>query len=170
MRLVSPLAGLAAAFAVSLLLGIRQWRGGESIKVLEIGTLALFGALVLYTLAAEPHWTVATVRLAVDSGLFAIALVSLLIGQPFTLQYARERVPQEYWSTPLFIATNRWITAAWTAAFAVMVLADAAAEYVEAVPLWVDIAATIAAFAAAFWFTQWYPALVQRRAGLAGTS
>jgi len=169
MRLVSPLAGLGAAFAVALLIGVRQWRRGESIKVLEIGTLALFGALVLYTLAAQPHWSVATVRLAVDSGLFAIAFVSLLIDQPFTLQYARERVPQQYWSSPLFIATNRWITAAWAAAFAVMVLADTAAEYVEAIPLWVDIAATIAAFAAAFWFTQWYPALVRRRAGLPET-
>jgi hypothetical protein len=170
MRLVSPLAGLAAAFAVSLLLGIEQWRSGKSIKVLEIGTLALFGVLVLYTLAMETHWSVATVRLVVDGGLFAIGLVSLLIGQPFTLQYARERVPQEYWSVPLFIATNRWITAAWTAAFAVMVLADAAAEYVEAIPLWVDIAAIVAAFAAAFWFTRWYPALVQRRAGLTAAS
>jgi hypothetical protein len=169
MRLVSPLAGLAAAFAVSLLLGVRQWRRGETIKVLEIGTLALFGALLLYTLALAPHWSVATVRLAVDSGLFAIAFLSLLIGQPFTLQYARERVPQEYWSTPLFIATNRRITWAWTAAFAVMVLADTAAEYVEVIPLWVDIAATMAAFAVAFWFTRWYPALVQRRAGLSET-
>jgi len=169
MRSVSPLAGLGAAFAVSLLLGWRQWRRRESVKVLEIGSLALFGLLLLYTLVVAPHWTVATVRLAVDGGLFAIALVSLLIGQPFTLQYARERVPQDYWAAPLFIMTNRWITAVWTAAFAVMALADAAAEYAEAVPLWVDIAATVIAFVAAFGFTQWYPQVVRRRAGITGT-
>ena len=92
MRVVHPLAGLVGAFAVSLLLGVLQWRRGKSVKVLEIGSLALFGALVFYTLVAAPEWTVATVRLAVDAGLFAIALVSLLVGQPFTLQYcARER-------------------------------------------------------------------------------
>jgi hypothetical protein len=85
-RLVHPLAGLVGAFTVALLLGFVQWRRGESVKVLEIGSLALFGALVLYTLVARPEWTVATVRLAVDGGLFAIAFVSLLIGQPFTLQ------------------------------------------------------------------------------------
>jgi hypothetical protein len=56
MRMVSPLAGLAAAFVVSVLLGIRQWRRGESVKVLEVGSLALFGALVLYTLIAAPDW------------------------------------------------------------------------------------------------------------------
>ena len=111
MRLVHPLAGLSAAFAVSLLLGFRQWRRGEFVKVLEVGSLALFGVLVLYTLIAAPNWTVATVRLAVDGGLFIIALVSLVIGQPFTLQYARESVPQEFWtrrcSSPPTCASRR---------------------------------------------------------------
>ncbi len=168
MRLVSPVAGLGAAFAAALLLCFREWLRGASVKILEIGTVALFGVLVLYTLIAAPDWTVATVRLAVDAGLFAIALVSLAIDQPFTLQYAREQVPQEYWATPLFIATNRRITAAWAVAFAVMTAADAAAEYIEAIPLWIDVAATVAAFAAALVFTQWYSARVRRRAELAG--
>jgi hypothetical protein len=113
---------------------------------------------------------VATVRLAVDGGLFLIALISLAIGQPFTLQYARESVPREFWTTPVFFSTNVRITAVWTAAFAVMTAADAAAQYVEAIPLWVDIAATVAAFAAAFWFTRWYPATVRRRFGTAGNA
>ena len=73
MRLVHPLAGLGAAFAVSVLMGFVQWRRGESIKVLEVGSLVLFGALTLYTLIAAPQWTVATVRLAVDGGLFIVA-------------------------------------------------------------------------------------------------
>jgi len=167
MRLVSPLAGLGAAFAVSLLLCLRQWRRREAVKVLEIGSLVLFGALVLYTVIAAPTWTVATVRLAVDSGLFAIVVVSLAIGQPFTLQFARERVPQEYWMAPQFIVTNQRITAAWAAAFAVLTAADAAAEYVSAIPLWIDIAASVAAFTAALLFTQWYPAAVTRRFGAA---
>ena len=164
MRFVSPLAGLGAAFAVSLLLGIREWRRGQRLKVLEVGSLLLFGLLTLYTLIAAPHWTIATVRLAVDGGLFVIVVASLAIGMPFTLQYARERVPEEYWTSPLFLAANQRITGVWAGAFAVMTAADAAAEFVEAIPLWLDVAATIAAFVAAVWFTQWYPALVRRRA------
>ena len=170
MRLVSPLAGLAAAFAVSFLLGVHQWWRGEQVKVLEVGGLLLFGVLVLYTLIATPHWSVATVRLAVDSGLFAIVLVSLAIGMPFTLQYARERVPKEYWTSPLFYTTNQRITGVWAAAFAVMTTADAAAEYIDAIPLWIDVAATIAAFVTAVWFTQWYPTVVRRRAESVGST
>jgi hypothetical protein len=75
MRLVSPLAGLAAGFVVSLLLGVRVWWRGGTIKILEIGSLILFAALTLYTLVAAPAWSVATVRLVVDAGLLAIVLV-----------------------------------------------------------------------------------------------
>lgn len=111
-----------------------------------------------------PTWTVATVRLAVDGGLLAIVLVSLAIGNPFTMQYAREQVPKEYWDRPQFLAANRVITAAWAGAFAVMAGADAAAEYVPAMPLWIDVSLSVAASAAATGFTIWYPAVVRRRA------
>ena len=50
----------------------------------------------------------------------------------------------------------------WAVSFAVHVAADAAAEYVPAIPLWVDIAAATAALLGAIWFTRWYPARVRR--------
>jgi len=120
------------------------------VKVLDVGSLLLFGVLLLCTLIAAPDWTVATVRLAVDGGLLAIVLVSLAIGMPFTLQYARESVPHEFWTSPIFMTTNRRITGVWAAAFAVMTAADAAARAIEAI---VDIAASVVAFAVAVWFT-----------------
>jgi hypothetical protein len=164
MRLHSPIAGLVGALAASLLLCARmRWRG-EAVKILEVGSLALFGALTAYTWLAAPEWTVATVRLAVDAGLLAIVLVSLAIGRPFTLQYARERVPEPIWAMPLFLTTNRIISAVWAGAFAALVAADAAAEWLPAVPLWVDVVGSVAAFVAAVWFSRWYPAVVQRRA------
>ncbi len=87
----------------------------------------MFGALTAYTLLAAPAWSVATVRLAVDLGLLAIAGASPAIGRPFTLQYARERVPEAVWALPVFYTTNRLITAMWAGAFAVLVAADALA-------------------------------------------
>jgi hypothetical protein len=82
MRLVTPIAGLIGALAVSSLLCLRMWRRSESVKILEVGSLILFGLLTGYTLLAAPRWTVATVRLAVDGGLLGIALVSLAIDRP----------------------------------------------------------------------------------------
>lgn len=163
MRGHSPLAGLVGAFVVSLLLCARMWWRGESLKILEVGGLVMFGGLVAYTLGAAPRWSVATVRLAVDVGLLAIALTSLAIGRPFTLQYARERVPEAIWRLPVFFTTNRLITAVWASAFAVLAAADAAAEYLPAIPLWIDVLASVAAFVAAVWFSRRYPDVVRRR-------
>ena len=163
MRGHSPLAGLLGASAVSALLCARTRRRGEAVKILEVGSLVVFGALTVYTLLAAPHWSVATVRLAVDAGLLAIALTSLAIGRPFTIQYARERVPEAIWALPVFFTTNRLITVVWAVAFAVLVAADAAAEYVPAIPLWIDIAASVAVFVVAVWFSRVYPDVVRRR-------
>jgi hypothetical protein len=167
LRLVSPVAGLVAALVVSALLCARMWRRKEKIKVLEIGSLVLFTALVAYTLVFAPVWTIATVRLAVDAGLLAIVLVSLAIGRPFTLQYAREEVPEHLWTSPVFLRANRIITSVWALAFAVLVAADAAAEYAPAIPLWIDVAASVVALLGAIRFTIWYPASLRERWKLA---
>jgi len=164
MRLVTPVAGLSGALAASSLLCLRMWWRRESVKILEVGSLSLFGLLTAYTLLASPRWTVATVRLAVDSGLLGIALVSLAIDRPFTLQYARERVPEQFWGLPIFLTTNRIITGIWAATFAIHVAADGAAEYVPAIPIWLDVAVSIAALVGAVWFSRWYPEAVRRRA------
>ena len=164
MRLLGFLRPYRVSLAVSSLLCLRMWRRGESVKILEVGSLILFGLLTAYTLLAAPRWTVATVRLAVDGGLLGIALVSLAIDRPFTLQYARERVPEQYWGLPIFLTTNRIITGVWAATFAIHVAADGAAEYVRAIPIWLDVAVSIAAFVGAVWFSRWYPVAVQRRA------
>ena len=163
MRLRSPMAGLVGALVASLLLCAFMRRRGEAVKILEVGSLALFGLLCAYTWLGAPTWSVATVRLAVDAGLLVIVLVSLAIGQPFTLQYARERVPEHIWAMPVFFTTNVIISGIWAGAFTVLVAADAAAEWLPAVPLWIDIVAYVAAFVGAVWFSNWYPDVVRRR-------
>jgi hypothetical protein len=164
MRLAAPGPALVGALSVSSLLCLRMWRRGESVKILEVGSLILFGLLAAYTLLAAPRWTVATVRLAVDGGLLGITLVSLAMDRPFTLQYARERVPEQYWALPVFLITNRTITWVWAVTFAILVAADAAAEYVPSIPIWLDVAVSIAAFGGAVWFSRRYPDVVRRRA------
>jgi hypothetical protein len=103
------------------------------------------------------------VRLAVDGGLAIIVLISLLIRRPFTLQYARETVPQEFWNHPIFIRTNNIISAAWLLCFIVSAACDASAIYLPAIPISVLVAVSVAALVGAVGFTAWYPAQVRRR-------
>ena len=171
MRLVSPIAGLVGALVVSVLLCCAWARRRESVKILEIGSVVLFGGLVAYTLAAAPQWTVATVRLAVDGGLLAIVLVSLAIGRPFTLQYARERVPEPIWALPVFFTTNRADhhrlgaglrgTRGGGCRGGVRARGPAVARRSPC---------RSRPSSGAVWFTRWYPAAVQRRFANAAAS
>lgn len=164
-RLVGPVAGLVTGALVSLALLLRDLAHGRPAKLLEIGTVILFGGLSLYAQAAAPGWSTIMVKLLVDAGLLLIVLASLAIGRPFTLQYAREQVPAAYWQTPQFLHVNRVITAAWALAFAVMVGAELMMLHAPGIPLRFGVIATILALAGAIWFTGWYPRRQRRAAG-----
>ena len=164
-RTIGVSAGLLAATAVSLALVAREaLRKARSLKVLEVGTAVLFGGLAAYTLLVGGAWSVFGVRLTVDAGLFLIVLISIAVGRPFTLPYAREQVPRELWERPQFIRTNYVVTAAWAAAFAVIVAADALLLYAPEVPAAVGIVTTVLALLAAIRFTTWYPKRVRAKA------
>jgi hypothetical protein len=164
-RLVGSTEGLIAGALVSLALIARDvMTPKRSPKILEIGTAALFGALALYALVGKPAWTVIGVRLCVDAGLLAIVLITLAIGRPFTLQYAREQVAIEHHTNPVFIRTNYVITSVWALAFAVMVAAELTLLYLPVVPHRVGVLAIIVALVGAVKFTGWYPDRVRQRA------
>jgi len=157
-RFAGAMAGLASGALVAAALFLRAAISRDrKVKVLEVGTMILFGGLAIYSLFESVSWTIVGVRLCVDTGLLLIVVVSMAIRQPFTLQYAREKVPQEAWSRPEFIRNNYIITAVWAAAFAVMVAADLMMLYLPAVPLSIGVWVTILSIFGAFQFTSWYP-------------
>ena len=149
---------LIAAAAASLAIVLRdQLILKKPPKILEVGSLVLFGALGGATIFTAFAPSVVQVRLFVDIGLLAIVAGSIAVGKPFTLQYARERVSPEIASTARFRKTATRIALAWAAAFAVIVAADAAMSYLPSVTTGLGTAVIIAALAAAAWFTSWLP-------------
>jgi hypothetical protein len=157
-RTVGVPAGLAAGALVSAAMLARDClTSGRRAKILEIGTFVLFGALTVYALAFGASWSVAAVRLRVDAGLFLIVLASIVVRQPFTLQYAREKVSADVQDSPGFVRVNYAITFVWALAFAGMVAADLLMTYVSSVPHSIGIVITVVALYAAIKFTGWYP-------------
>jgi len=146
---IGPAPALVAGAVASGLLVLRDaMAAGRSAKLLEIGTFILFAVLAAYALAFRPAWSIIIVRLIVDSGLLLIILVSLLVGRPFTIQYAREKVAPEHWSSPEFYQTNRAITLAWALAFVAIVVADLlllTMPEAHRIGIWLTIIAIIAA-------------------------
>lgn len=162
---VLPALGVATALAVVLLLRDLLSKN-RSVKLLEIGTAALFGGLALYAVITQTDWSLLAVRLRVDAGLFLVVLASIAVRRPFTLQYAKEQTSPEVWMQPAFLKVNNVITAAWAVAFAFMVLADIAMLYVPSVPTWIGITVTVTAIVGAIKFTRWYPDYVRAHASI----
>jgi len=152
----APVSLFAAAGVAAATIAYDLARGG-SIKMLATGSLILFSALGGYVTFADTGWSTPTVRLAVDSGLLAIALLSIAIRFPFTLQYAREAVDSETLKLPGFMRANYVITWAWTAAFLLVVVANVLMIYQPELPLWAGLAIVLAARNSAVLFTKWYP-------------
>src|SRR5690242_16568667 len=93
MRLSTDLA-LWVAFAAAFTLGMRSFLDTRVLKTLDAGNTALFGLLALYKGFIQPSLSFGALLLAVDGGLLAIILASIVLHEPFTLQYAREQVSQ----------------------------------------------------------------------------
>jgi carotenoid cleavage dioxygenase len=87
----------------------------------------------------------------------AIIWLSILIGKPFTLQYAREQVGEIYWLTPTFKFINYAISSVWAIATSLVAL-DSFLEFFNIVSSnWLADIVQVALILFAIWFTQWFP-------------
>jgi hypothetical protein len=158
MLLMSATVSLLVASAVCLATIVIDVARGRSVKILAAGSAILFAGVAAYLNVIDPGVSDKAVKLAVDIGVFAISLGSMLLRYPFTMQYALESVPSEISAMPGFSRANYIITAVWTAATLMMMLANAAILYVPGLPIWLGLAVAFAARNSAVYFTRWYPA------------
>ncbi len=157
MLVSSATVSLFAGAAICLLVIAHDALGGRSIKVLGVGSAILFAALGSYLALTDAIWSASAVKLAVDAGVLGITLVSLAIGKPFTLQYAREMTDAQTTKLPDFLTANYVITWAWALALVLMMTANALVIYMPGLPLWSGLAIAFAARNTAIYFTRWYP-------------
>ena len=157
MLMTSAAVSLFTAACVCLaVIAIDAWRG-RAVKILGAGSAILFAGIGLYLICIDHTLSPSAVKLAVDTGIFAISLGSMLLRFPFTLQHAIEAVPAETAAMPGFLRANYVITGAWTVAALLMMLANAAVLYVPGLPIWSSLAIAFAARNSAVYFTKWYP-------------
>jgi hypothetical protein len=135
--------------------------------MLAAGAVIMFSSLGCYICLIDGNWSPTEVRLAVDIGTLGIALASIAIRAPFTLQYAREVVDAETMKMPGFMRANYIISWAWTGAFVLMLIANLLTIYMPSMPFWVGLGIGIAARNSAVYFTKWYPAYRRAKYGTA---
>ncbi|MFA5112673.1 MAG: hypothetical protein WC529_00070 [Candidatus Margulisiibacteriota bacterium] len=143
------------AFSAALALTWKEWRAGN-LKILTVGTLVFFFLMALLLTLTRPFWLWREISLLGNLALALITLISIVVGQPFTLQYARESTPKERWQAPEFIHANYVITWAWLIAFLFMAVPSAAGHWGIESPIWFTWGFSLCCFAGATAYTNWY--------------
>jgi hypothetical protein len=114
--------GSLAALAAAVVIAVPGVRAGRP-KLIEIGAVATFIGFVVVAFvvdASTAHWVARYARGIAALILSLISFASLLF-TPFTEQYAREQVPEQYWGSPRFKEINRKLTTMWACIFGAMV-------------------------------------------------
>ena len=146
-----------AATAVVLFLNAGDIRK-RCLKILDLGTLIFFIILAGVSFSSKADWIDHYAAPLSDGAMFLIALLSIGIRKPFTLQYAYETVDSKYWDTKRFYTTNQTISSVWCTAFAInTILSYLYASH----PLMLDWIIHILVLAGAIKFTAWYPGFIQ---------
>ena len=92
------------------------------------------------------------------------AWLTILLGCPFTLDYAKEHIDPSLWNSPRFLKSNYVITAAWAAVFSVNCgFAILKMEHFGLSGLAYEFASYTLLIATAL-FTVWYPKHLQKAA------
>ncbi len=132
-----------------------------NMKILDLGTLIFFLALVAISYTHDARWIGKYASPLSSTAIFIIALISIMIQKPFTLQYAREETEEKYWDTPPFYSVNFFISWVWCIAFAVNAIS---AFFTVNHHSLVDWVVHIFIFIAVLKFTAWYPKHVKSEA------
>jgi hypothetical protein len=158
-------AALAAALA-ALILSARDLLT-RRLKILDAATLAFFVLLAILAAVldrSELDWLERWANTISSGVLAAIALGSLAVGVPFTIQYARESAPREVWDTPLFKHINVMITLVWGLVFLASALLGIVAVESPTTQDWTQWVIPIVLLVLAVKFTAQYPDYARRQA------
>ncbi len=151
-----------AAFALSLITFILSRRGGATFKLMEIFDLLFFAGFAIVGIVASATmvaWLETWAGEITNISLMAFVLITIVIRQPFTLQYAKEEADPQYWDSPIFMRISYTISWVWAAAFAWQSLMGWFGDSVldNSNNFWTGWILQIAALVFAIAFTEYWP-------------
>ncbi|MCV7302287.1 hypothetical protein H7J93_21930 [Mycobacterium barrassiae] len=164
----------AVLAAVGLSVAVLLISLGRGIKVhaLEVFGLVFFAGLAAVGVFANDNvirflevWAGELTNIS----LACFAWLTLLVRRPFTIGYAKDTTPQEYWDSPLFKRTNNVITAVWAGAFTFAAAAGFVGDFFlhDAGNFWTGWILQLVAIFFAISFSEFYPEYAAARFDIA---
>ncbi|ABE39810.1 conserved hypothetical protein [Rhodopseudomonas palustris BisB5] len=150
--------GLSVALALTVLMGLLRLHRGI---ILWVG-VAFFGGATIAVIGFNDSWTLRHLGILANGALALGAWLTIALGKPFTLDYAKEHVDPSLWNDPKFIRINVLMTAVWASAFTVSaVLAFGKMEQFALSELGYELISYAILISTAI-FTAWYPEHLRR--------
>jgi len=134
LMILPALAGYAVGYGVALgwsvfmqCIEFYKWRTGTTKvwpKILDVGIITLSFILLIVEVTTHPNDEFHQLYsgIVVNGGLAVIVLISIVVDQPFTLQFAKEALPPSKWDNPGVIFSCRVTAWLWFGIFDLMVL------------------------------------------------
>ncbi len=94
----------------SLIFGFRELRRGF---LLQWGTLIFFITCAIAVDLMKSIWVARSMGIISNGSLACLIWGTILIGKPFTLQYARAELPKERWDDPALIQSCKFLAVVW---------------------------------------------------------
>lgn len=158
--------GICAAAVMIVVMGITRLHRGV---ILWTGVVFFSFAMVSVVWLMNV-WVIHHLGIFASGSLFLATLFSMLIGRPFTEDYAREKVPIELWDHPNFIRSCFIVTTAWGLVFLANTLVNVAKLYYPDFNEWLYRGVEFAIIASGVVFTKIYSERARRKRATAELS
>lgn len=153
---------VCAALGLTLLTMWLGHRRGIRNHAIEYFGAAFFVVLAVVGLIASPgtiRWMELWAGELTNAALAVFVIGTIIARRPFTLPYAKEQTPEEYWGTALFAKINYMISAAWAGAFLFSAIVGFIGDAVlhDSGNFWTGWVLQLAAVFFAVAFSEFYP-------------
>lgn len=116
---------IAVAAVITVVMALTGLHRGA---VLYSGYL-FFGFALIFIVWQENMWVIQRLGIIANGTLYATTLLTMILGKPFTADYAKAEVPQEFWESAGFIRSCYTTTTVWSAVFLLNLLAAIVSYY-----------------------------------------
>jgi SNF family Na+-dependent transporter len=160
---------IAAALGIAVLELVLGMIVGARPKLLDVSAIVFFVAMLIAGALVGPGgqtWLDTWSGEVSNVMLVLVALLSIVVRSPFTIQYAREMTDKEYWDAPVFLHINYVLTWVWTATFIITALVGWYGDGPLNQPdnIWTNWIIQIGLLIFAIRFTEWYPDVAKAHA------
>jgi hypothetical protein len=150
--------GLLVALVLSVGMGVTRLHRG----VILWSGLAFFTCTTIAVVGFNDMWTARHMGVLANGMLAISSWLTVAIGKPFSLDYARAHADPAVWNQPAFIRTNVIITSVWATVFVANALLAWGKMESLLFPQWGYEAVSYSMLIGAAAFTTWYPTHARR--------